>query len=459
MTDQRTHETRGALRTAHALARAGRARDSLLLLAEIWQRDPDCIPAGAALAQAYLRSGDVGLALQVVAHLTQVDPTDFSVLELVREMGLGLYAQNRWEEARPYLVRAKDLEPWDVGLQTAAERSALPEYLAPLVEDPVAGHAVERYGPREGGRYIFVIDVAGTCNLRCPTCPVGNTELGDRGLGFMAFDMFDEIVAKIERESPCAHPQVNLFNWGEPLLHPDLPRMIRRLKEAGMRVCLSSNLNIKRGLREVIAANPDDLKISISGFSPRTYERSHKRGNLDLVRENMTKLRRYIDETGAGTRVWVGQHIYRSNQDEAKETEAFSRSLGFDYAPIQAYYMPLERVVDHLEGRDNPRDDGIISDLVSPPQPRSQSRDADGPKWDCELRFNQTVINYDGQVALCCSVYERDNMLGVSFLDTPFAEIERLKYRNEMCAVCWKHGQAYTPPSPFPAASFGALEP
>ncbi len=65
-------------------------------------------------------------------------------------------------------------------------------------------------------------------------------------------------------------------------------------------------------------------------------------------------------------------------------------------------------------------------------------------RFDCELRFNQTVINHDGSVALCCTVYDQENMLGIKFLEHDHAEIERRKYAHPYCATCFKAGMQYT---------------
>ena len=65
--------------------------------------------------------------------------------------------------------------------------------------------------------------------------------------------------------------------------------------------------------------------------------------------------------------------------------------------------------------------------------------------YDCELRANQTVINHDGTVALCCSVYEPENQLGLAFVDAPRALIEQRKYAHPTCASCQRLGLAYAP--------------
>ena len=380
-------------------------------------------------------------------------PFNMQLLAEQKWVALALSREGYWEDAEYWLECALDLEPWDQALKNACARVRRPNYLNPEIQDKRTGKTLRRYAAREGSAYIYVIDVAGTCNLRCPTCPVGNSELAGRPRGLMNYGLFERIIDKIVREKPCATPIVNLYNWGEPLLNPELPRMIALLRRRGLRAALSSNLNIKRGLEEVIAANPDELKISLSGFTNETYERAHAGGDLARLKANMRLIRSYLDRHKATTRVWVGHHIYRSNQAQVPEVRAFCAELGFDYHPINAFYMSLERLIDYLEGRPNPRDKGIIDDLLRKPEeiPRAAAARRSG-RFDCELRFNQTVINHDGSVALCCTVYDRENMLGVNFLDADFAELEARKYVHPFCETCYRHGLEYAPYELFPHA-------
>jgi len=54
--------------------------------------------------------------------------------------------------------------------------------------------------------YMYYIDIVGTCNLRCPSCPVGNYLPHDfmdlqRPKGFMKLALFEQILDKIKREN------------------------------------------------------------------------------------------------------------------------------------------------------------------------------------------------------------------------------------------------------------------
>lgn len=441
-----------ALITARTLADSGRARDAAAWFARVLAATPTNAEAAAGLARIRLAEGDLAGAVKAASSAAEADPTAAPMLAVHRMIGLALHHAWMLEEAAPWLERAARLEPWDATLRDFIAAGRPRPGIAPEAYDPHQGRALKRYPAREGDRYIYVIEITGTCNLRCPSCPVGNSPIGssatgDRAVGFMDFALFERIIAKIKREAPGGAAMINLFNWGEPLLHPELPRIIAHLRAAGLKSHLSTNLNIRRGLEEAITANPDDMKISISGFTAATYSRTHKRGDIELVKRNMRELRRLIDKHKATTHVWVCQHLYRSNQSEAEAVRRFAAELGFPYHPIPAFYMPLERIQDVLHGRGNPNDDGIIADLLTSPVDRQRAIAGQrGGSYDCELRFNQTVINHDGTVALCCSVYDRGNMLGVNFLDENFAALEARKYNHPFCASCMADNLHYTRP-------------
>jgi tetratricopeptide (TPR) repeat protein/organic radical activating enzyme len=325
----------------------------------------------------------------------------------------------------------------------------LPDYLAPTVFDHANDRLLHRYFPLESDSFIYVIEVAGTCNLRCPTCPVGNFSDAVRPKGFMEMDVFRSIVEKIKRECVAPNPKVWLFNWGEPLLHPQLPAMISLLKQNGLYVLLSTNLNIKKNLEEVIRSDPDEIKISLSAFTQEFYSKTHTKGNVELVKENMILIRNLIEKFNVATKVYVGHHLYRHNTHESAAVEKLCEILKFDYRPLPAFYQPLEKMISLIEGKSNASETELLANLLVHPLETlvTKQKSIDG-NLDCELRFNMTSINYDGSVALCCSVYDYQNMLGVNFVDTAHADIQALKYKNPLCKTCYGHGLQYSKPLP-----------
>jgi MoaA/NifB/PqqE/SkfB family radical SAM enzyme len=426
---------------AHRSGDTGRAER---LYRERLAAEPADVVARFNLGTLLLGRGEVAEAALLIARALGEVPQHPLRAETVRALALALFRAGHWEIARPWLEEARLAAPVDAELDLAWTRARAPAWLEPEVHDPLLGETLRRGAPREAGSYVYTIDIVGTCNLRCPSCPVGNLPDSARARGFMDYALFERIVDKLQRESPAAVPEVWLFNWGEPLLHPEAPRFLRLLRERGLPAHLSTNLNIRHGLDEVVAAAPATLKVSISGFSAATYADTHRRGHLELVVANLHALRAALDRHRVATRVWVGQHVYRGNQHEVEPLAALCRGLGFEHQPIAAFYQPLEKLIRIAEGE--VLHEPVLDQLLEHPAsylPRfAATRDR---HYDCELRSNQTVINHDGTVALCCSVYEPHNQLGLAFVDAPRALIEQRKYAHPTCATCQRLGLAYAP--------------
>ena len=81
----------------------------------------------------------------------------------------------------------------------------------------------------------ILIDVVGTCNLKCPTCPVGNSPQEGNARGAMPREKLEAILLKARAE--CTVESVALFNWTDPLIHPRLPELVETVKRLGMRLC------------------------------------------------------------------------------------------------------------------------------------------------------------------------------------------------------------------------------
>lgn len=93
-------------------------------------------------------------------------------------------------------------------------------------------------------KFHFYNDVVGSCNLRCPSCPVGNSADNVNARGMMSPSTLDRILKKAV--SGCEVTCVNLFNWTEPLLHPRIDEMVSVVKKYRIPCSVSTNLNINK---------------------------------------------------------------------------------------------------------------------------------------------------------------------------------------------------------------------
>lgn len=283
----------------------------------------------------------------------------------------------------------------------------------------------------------YLIDVTGTCNLTCPSCPVGNSQDTDRPKGFMDVKLFNEIIEKIVKDMPPGY--IYLFNWGEPFLHPELPAFVQTVKKHGMRCRLSSNFNAVNNLEEVLRENPDYLRISLSGYYQHTYSQTHKGGNVNVVKSNMLDLRMLLNKLNSPLHVAVAYHRYIHNVgEETLKVIELCKMLNFNLEAVWAYLMPLEKLLAYYEGTLPEKDMKLVNLLaIRPEEAKQVSMKYKYP--DCPLRATQMAINFDGSVALCCAVYDQKYNIAQNFLNKSFAELQAAKYSHPMCSICMSH--------------------
>jgi hypothetical protein len=252
----------------------------------------------------------------------------------------------------------------------------------------------------------------------------------------------------------CAISGVGLFNWNEPVLHPEIAELVRVVESRGIPCHLSSNLNKIKNMEDLMEANPSGFRISMSGFRQEVYEKTHRGGKVETVKENMIALARAKEKTGATTDIHVLFHRYKTNLGDEPDLREFTESLGFGFKPVWAFFMPLEKVLAHVDPsftdvKCTSEDEALIASLALPLREALEIAKAKKDKA-CSLRDHQMTIDVSGNVQLCCAVFDLAKYSLGPFLDTPFQELQQKKMRHKMCGTCIRNGVPYyatkTPP-------------
>lgn len=292
---------------------------------------------------------------------------------------------------------------------------------------------------RQTADFYYLIDVVGSCNLRCPSCPIGNYPIhGPKGI--MSIETYGLILEKIAWEHPAERIFIDLYNWGEPSLHKQLGQIVRLTKEHGFGVGISSNLNVFPDMEDVVRANPSYIRISLSGYFNRTYRTTHRQGDVNLVKSNMYLLRYWMDRLESDTVVQVGFHVYRHNfPEDFRKMRQLCKDLRFIFAPTLAALMPVEKAVKAVDGDDLPGDEAILANLVVSMKERAELLSSARERHqDCQYRQKRTTINFDGSVPLCCATFEYEQIIARSFLDIARDELQAKKYQHGFCEECQK---------------------
>ena len=289
--------------------------------------------------------------------------------------------------------------------------------------------------------YRFIVDIVGSCNLMCPSCPVGNSPNVKNARGAMTESLLDNILKKAVGE--CEVQSFELFNWTEPLLNPRLPGLINLVNSHGVPCSISTNLNITKqiDLDKLLETNVASMRISVSGFTQSVYGVTHKGGDIERVKRNMSILAEAKRKTNSQTKINVTYIRYLNNSHEEKLMENYARELGFDFVPVWAFMIPLEKVLDYLEGRAplSKSDQEVLSSLALP-LPEALEAAKKYRDMPCILLNDQIALDVAGDVQLCCAVYDGNKYRVSNYLNTPIEEIQKLKQKFPICQSCVRHG-------------------
>jgi MoaA/NifB/PqqE/SkfB family radical SAM enzyme len=281
---------------------------------------------------------------------------------------------------------------------------------------------------------VMYVDIIGSCNLRCPSCPVAHVGPVNP-TGLMDIDDFARIISWAYQEHGVR--SVGLYNWAEPLLHPRLPEYIRLAKASGMSCHISSNLNVLRNPEELVQAEPDDFRISLSGFIQETYAITHAPGNIERVKRNMQILSDARERVGATNRIHVLYHKYKHNLDELPLMRAYATGLGFDWQEQWALYQGLERVFELLDGRLPLEEQRFIEEhfALSAREVVAALARLDVQR-SCNLLERMIVVDWQGNLKLCCAVYDTNKHRLGAFVNMRREDVKRAKTGHPTCSRC-----------------------
>lgn len=286
--------------------------------------------------------------------------------------------------------------------------------------------------------FYYLVDVVGVCNLRCPSCAVGNYAEQPPG-GIMPVERYQALLQKIDVEHPGEKIFIDLYNWGEPSLHKDLGEIIALTKKHGYNVGVSTNLNRFPRFGEAAQGHPTYLRISLSGFCNEVYQQTHRGGDIEIVKANMRKLREWLDATKSETIVQVGFHIYKSNfPDDFFAMRELCHSLDFIFAPTLAAMNPVEKAALIVDGKPTGDDELLAKLVVSMSERVAILSKVRGCYPDCQYRQKRTTINFDLSVPICCATFEQSNLIAENFLEVSRSELTARKYAHPFCKECQK---------------------
>jgi MoaA/NifB/PqqE/SkfB family radical SAM enzyme len=286
--------------------------------------------------------------------------------------------------------------------------------------------------------YLLVIE-SSHCNLRCSMCPRGSINgLQNPDKGSMGYDLFKRIVDKFVNEKIWINGIV-FGNWGEPLLDPDLPKMIHYAKShpTAMKpkttVSINTTFNHLPSPLDLLTSGVDEIVISTSGMTQEVYSRNHRGGNIEIVLKNImefAKIRKAKGLEKIKLRMVFHDYIYNSN--DAELARNFCKEYGLRFTLRHMYICNVEDAICFSANKESLQNYYSKFIELEKEIPFMKTMDYEKIK-DCCLRKKRIIVNFDGQLYRCEGVFEKKYFLG-SIFDFKIKDIPDIE--SDICKKC-----------------------
>ncbi len=272
------------------------------------------------------------------------------------------------------------------------------------------------------------LEASSFCQLRCPSCPTTSKAIHPAvGSGFLKLDDFQRLLD--------ANPwirAVELSNYGEMFLNPDLSNIIKEASKRDVRLHADNGVNlnhVKEGvLEDLVRYRLHSMTCSIDGASNETYKRYRVRGNFESVIENIEKINQLKKQYRSSYPILAWQFVvFGHNEHEIPSARELATRLNMEFRPKLSWDMDFSPVRDR---------DIVITQLGLGVATRKEYREryrVDYMQGICHQLWDQPQINWDGKLLGCCRNFWGD-FGGNAFKDGLLNSLnnEKIQYAREM---------------------------
>lgn len=263
---------------------------------------------------------------------------------------------------------------------------------------------------------FLVLEPTNICNFRCPLCPTGQNQKGGRSKGQMSLVNFRRIIDEI---GPYLY-SLRLENWGEPLLGKEIFDMVTYAKSKKISTSFNTNLSLldEGSAEKLILAGLDHIKISLDGASKESYEKYRVGGDFKEVVNNIKLLtKKRADLNRKNPFIEVQFIVMRQNENEINQMKQLCIDLGVDGLFIQRLRPGMQEELFNPDAYciEKYKEWLPVDSKYSLFDYEKKVRKYKSKI--CNFLWTTTVINWDGSIVPCCSIYDEKYDFGNIFDD------------------------------------------
>lgn len=290
-------------------------------------------------------------------------------------------------------------------------------------------------------------EVSGVCNAKCPYCVTGINCIIGRNIEdisarkFVDVDEFKFTINHLITNSIISRREsvVQLYNWGEPCLHPHFEKLLSILTENGIRYGFSTNCSVLKELAPSVLTNLNQVTFSMPGFSCDSYNRIHG-FDFEQIKQNITNMVELWRKSGYRGSFIIAYHVYQFNILECEAAAKFASELGigisFVHASLNGYNL-LRSYFDDTMSRDALKK--CSSELITYFY-KNVKRPAN---YRCD-QFDYLVINEHCELLPCCGVERGMPLYSLGKIsEMTLEQIRDKKLNAQYCTKCAEIGMDY----------------
>jgi MoaA/NifB/PqqE/SkfB family radical SAM enzyme len=290
---------------------------------------------------------------------------------------------------------------------------------------------------------LLVVEPTNNCQLRCTKCRTLDNNIFDYAFesnpGAIPIGRIKPLIFQKAVDTYHKHLMIAvLYMQGEPFLSKDLCEMVKYCTDKNLATIVGTNgmLCGKENAEKIVESGMDILKIAVSGFRQNTYERYHKLGDIELIKNNLSDLYEAKKRHGSKLIVHVEYICFDYNRDE---------------------FYEFKKYCDNLDVLCTKREDNWTY------AGESETVDDQETVWYsdrlCDWLWGVLALNHDGTIIPCCvfSKSSEPKVLGrispentiqdvekiwnnSNFLDFRKSHIEGGRKGDPVCSTCQLEG-------------------
>lgn len=244
--------------------------------------------------------------------------------------------------------------------------------------------------------HVHQIEPTNSCPYSCVMCP--RPVRMERGVGFMEMDLYRKIIDEISGFSePVRKKEIELFHFGESLLHPAIAEMAGYASGKGLNITLSVNAPELTPpiLHKLIESGPLRIIISFDGYDEESYRAIRGQGaDYEKASANLEYAAGLVKKGLPRTKMSL--RIIRLNRNSAR-IEDFRKRYEATGLPVEIreFFPWTEKELVTL---------GMVRKYP--------------PFMPCPFPWQYLVVQWDGAVVPCCRDYNGVNPMGNANLST-----------------------------------------